>query len=518
MPVQLPEDVRDFLEYIGYDWPDINEDELRGSAAEYRAFAGQVRTTIERSSKAASPVTEGKSQGQAVDAFRKRWGKVSGHDMKNFASGLDVLANVMDAGALCVEGCKYVIIGDVAASAVTITAGVVGAFFTFGASTVLSAAAVALLRVAVKEALDYLVQQLVDLALQEIEGQLITTLTGLFDDAVSSGGVDAQGNALPVGSQAAGQVLLTDFTEFEDAIVELRKEYGRFQEQKDGFAGKRVQRSLVAKKDDRFAKFGQAIEKAEEKVAEVAGKMAKELEKNGYGLEKSKEQNKGDDKKTKDDIEDVDHRDLSPEDDIPMYLLSKDGTVQELTPQGTIKPLDKGDDSGIHALLNNGKAWRPKTDNERKSVKIKETYPGKVVSAKIDPFVDRLGQATQLARKAKGDHKWNKNYASGFYVDPKTKKPLILVGNSEQGLHSERSIGYPLINKGKEAGLKSVFTERAPCQRSSTCEKWLEKYFVKKNSNLRVTHAADYVSGDPDGNKKRMEKYIEALKKNHGVK
>ncbi|MEU9441931.1 hypothetical protein AB0D42_13640 [Streptomyces sp. NPDC048304] len=40
----------------------------------------------------------------------------------------------------------------------------------------------------------------------------------------------------------------------------------------------------------------------------------------------------------------------------------------------------------------------------------------------------------------------------------------MLVGYSEDGMHSERSIGYPLLHRKTQAGLKKVFTEREPCQ------------------------------------------------------
>ncbi|MEU9608246.1 hypothetical protein AB0E05_27895, partial [Streptomyces sp. NPDC048057] len=179
MGVQLPGEVEKILEMIGYDWPDIDEGELRDSAREYREFAGELRTTIQRANKACGHVTEGKSKGHAVDAFKTRWGKVSGQDMKNLADAVDVLAGALDTGAGYVEVCKYAIIADVTASAAVITAGLVGAFFTFGASAAASAVAAAALKVLVREALDLLVQQLIDLAVEEIEGKMLSKLEGL---------------------------------------------------------------------------------------------------------------------------------------------------------------------------------------------------------------------------------------------------------------------------------------------------------------------------------------------------
>jgi hypothetical protein len=44
--IQLPEDLRDIMEMVGVDWPDIDEDQLKDTAREYREFAEELRDTI----------------------------------------------------------------------------------------------------------------------------------------------------------------------------------------------------------------------------------------------------------------------------------------------------------------------------------------------------------------------------------------------------------------------------------------------------------------------------------------
>ncbi|MFF0447626.1 nucleic acid/nucleotide deaminase domain-containing protein [Streptomyces sp. NPDC004609] len=510
MGVQLPEEVREILEFIGYDWPDIDEDQLRDTAREYREFAGELRTTIERANKACATVTDGKSRGHAVDAFRTRWGKVSGQDMKNLADAVDVLAGALDSGAGFVEVCKYAIIADVTASAVAIGAGIVGAFFTFGASTVLSAAAVAALKVLVREALDLLVQQLIDLAVKEIEGRLLKMLEGLFDDAVTSGGKDAQGKDLPQGPDGVGQVLWTEFVEFEDAMAELRREQGRLQEQKNGFDGRRTKRSLVAKKDSRFAKFGEAVDKAEDKIDETAVKMTKEIEKNADGLDRTKRDNDRDDKKAKDDIDGCQPGKKKDDgDDTPVYILNLDGSVDKLLPNGTIDRagLNADDRANLSGIMENGKVWRPPGRKDQQKWNTPKGHSGTVRSTKVDPATDELGRATQNARKAH-DYYQGANYAAGRYVDPDTGRTSILVGRSDGSYHSEKIIGHPILQKGKESGLQELFTEREPCQKSPRCNRWLDSYFPETN----VTHAVRYDQSDKATQNKEHTEYVNALK------
>ncbi|MET9438731.1 nucleic acid/nucleotide deaminase domain-containing protein [Streptomyces sp. NPDC006551] len=519
MGIQLPEDLRDIMEMVGIDWPDIDEDDLKETAREYREFAEELRDTIRDANKACSNVTAGRSKGLAVDAFKQRWGKVSGQDMKHLADAMDLLAGAMDTGAGYVTTCKVAVIADLGAAAAAVTGGIVGAIFTGGLSALIGAGAALALKIAVREAIDLLVSQLIDLAVEKIEGEVLTKLEGLFDDTMSSEGRDEKGALLPEGSDALGQDLWIEFAEFADAIDQLAKEHGRFEEKKQGFGDKRAKRSLVTKKDDRFAKFGAAIDKAEDKVESTAVKMHKEIEKNVDGLDKTKRSNDENEQKNKDKFKSCDKGD-GDDDAVPMYLLSKDGTVQQLMPDGTLRPVDKNDTSGIHGLMEpNGKVWRPESRAEKAKMGVSDTDTAKVRSKPVDPYGDDLGQATQLARYANNDYESKHNYAAGRYIDPETKKEIILVGRSDRGMHSERVIGYSLIHKEKQAGLREVFTEREPCQkRNSRCDAWLAKHFVPHNPELKVTHVVEYdqLGGNKDEGNKQHEQYVQNLKKKHG--
>ncbi|MFB4427057.1 nucleic acid/nucleotide deaminase domain-containing protein [Streptomyces sp. QL37] len=519
MGIQLPEDLRDIMEMVGVDWPDIDEDQLTDTAREYREFAEELRDTIRDANKACSNVLAGRSKGLAVDAFRQRWGKVSGQDMKHLADAMDLLAGAMDTGAGYVTTCKVAVIADLSAAAAAVAGGLIGAIFTGGLSALLGAAAALALKMAVREAIDLLVSQLIDIAVEKIEGEILAKLEGLFDDTTSSQGHDKNGTLLPEGLDSVGQDLWIEFAEFADAIDQLGKEQGKLHDKKKNFKDKRSKRSLVTKKDDRFAKFGAAIDKAEDKVEATAHSMHKEIEKNVTGLDKTKRSNDETDKHVKGEVDacspgkkDDDGK------DVPMYLLSKDGTVQQLLPDGTLKDVDKKDASGIHDLLeSDGKAWRPDSRAEKKEVGVQDDETKVVKSSRVDPYKDPLGQATQLARYANNDYETKHNYAAGRYIDPSDKnKELILIGRSDRGMHSERVIGYSLIHKGKQDGLDEVFTERAPCQRrNSRCDAWLAKHF---GADTKVTDAVPYdqLNGNREEGNALHKAYVDKLKTAHG--
>ncbi|MFP8886062.1 WXG100-like domain-containing protein [Streptomyces mangrovi] len=517
MGIQVPEDLRDIMELVGIDWPDIDEDELRDTAKEYRDFADELRDTIQKANRACSHVTAGSSKGEAVDAFKLRWGKVSGQDMKNLAKAVDVLADAMDSGAGYVTTCKLSIIGSLTTAAVSITGSAIAAFFTGGLTALLGAAAAAALRQAVKEALDLLVSKLVELAVEKIEGEVLGLLEGLFDGRTGSGGRDRNGKLLPEGSDALGQELWIEFAEFEDAITELGDEHDRFTKKKDGFTGKREKRSLVSKKDDRFAKFGAAVDKAEDEVELSAHKMSKELERNVDGLDTTERSNDKNEKDTKDKFDNCRRHD-DDDDAVPMYLLNADGSVKTLHPDGRLSDVPRDDKSGIwNVLEKDGTVWRPKgtgRKNRNPYPVPKERQGPRVGSRKITPGSTDLSRATEIARFAKGDY-GGTNFAAGRYVDPENGKSIILVGDS-RGPHSEKTIGYPLLKNGLEKNLSELYTEREPCQLSPKCDQWLDIYFKSKNPDLEVTHANSYDQTDKTSKRdKEHLAYMTELEKRH---
>jgi hypothetical protein len=172
--------------------------------------------------------------------------------------------------------------------------------------------------------------------------------------------------------------------------------------------------------------------------------MSKELEHNVKGLDKTKRSNDESDKRAKNRF-DCDDRD----DDVPVYLLNADGTVQQVMPDGQLKAISKNGTDGINGILEpDGTAWRPR-NGEPNPYPIKDGGPGaeRVASRRLGPGEKTdLASATQLARYAKGDYGGG-NYAAANYTDEKGNR-MILVGNSK-GPHSERTIGYPLLRHGE---------------------------------------------------------------------
>ncbi|MET9483302.1 nucleic acid/nucleotide deaminase domain-containing protein [Streptomyces sp. NPDC006638] len=100
------------------------------------------------------------------------------------------------------------------------------------------------------------------------------------------------------------------------------------------------------------------------------------------------------------------------------------------------------------------------------------------------------------------------------FPHPDGRGESILVGYSQKSLHSERSIGYPLLNYGKQDGLTEVFTEREPCQKRPRCDAWLDKYF----KNADPVHHTNTYDQDVGRHKRDIEnqQHMDELKAHHG--
>ncbi|MET9378851.1 nucleic acid/nucleotide deaminase domain-containing protein [Streptomyces sp. NPDC002992] len=510
MGMTLPDDLVEVLDLVGVDWPQIDEDEVKASAKDYRKLAEGIRDAVKEGNNACSHIVAGKSKGETVTAIDRRWGKLTTRDLATFAKGCDDLAGALDDCADLIVGCKVAIIAKLTATAAAATAGVVGMFFTVGLSGLLSAAAIGAARLLIQEAIDYAIDQITSIVTDKIEGKILTEIDKLFSDKLGGG---ATHDVMASGSTDMAQDLVIEFAEFEQAAGDYQKTATNFDKKKGEFKDGGAGRKSSVKKDSRFHKLATVMDKAEDAVDKKADEMVKTLEDHGGKIDKSKGSHKDHDDDVKEKLKkcDKDHDD----DEVRTYLLSTDGTVERLLPNGTTKPLDSVDNARLDGILDNGKAWRPTSRRDQDDTKVPNTHPKRVVSTKIsDLDSDPLVQATQQARYHRNDYTGS-NYAAGRYIDPDGRGESILVGHSEnpKGFHSERSIGYPILHNNKQSGLTEVFTEREPCQKSPSCDRWLDLHFP----GTEVRHANDYNQSVPRHLRdKEHQDYMDDLKTAHG--
>ncbi|MBT2439611.1 hypothetical protein J7E93_05640 [Streptomyces sp. ISL-36] len=319
----LPDDLVEVLDLVGVDWPQIDEDEVKASAKDYRKLAEGIRDAVKEGNNACSHIVAGKSKGETVTAIDRRWGKLTTRDLATFAKGCDDLAGALDDCADLIVGCKVAIIAKLTATAATATAGVVGMFFTAGLSGLLSAAAIGAARLLIQEAIDYAIDQITSIVTDKIEGKILGEIEKLFSDKLGGG---ATHDVMASGSTDMAQDLVIEFAEFEQAAGDYQKTATNFDKKKGEFKDGGVGRKTSVKKDSRFHKLATVMDKAEDAVDKKADQMVKTLEDHGGKIDKSNGSHKDHDDDVKDKLKKCDKDD----DAVPMYLLNADGTVQRL--------------------------------------------------------------------------------------------------------------------------------------------------------------------------------------------
>lgn len=189
MAIELPGPVADFLQFIGIDWPNINEDAVREFGQQVKDFANNISTTH---SAATDTVTQlGQSyQGPSYDALFSKWAQMSSGHMTELVDGCNILATALDAGADAIVGMKTFAIGELVVLAASFVADQAAAVATFGIAEAAEVAIVAAARKVVsfleQELTQYVIGEIIEAAVKPLVGVVGNAVNGLVYSAVQS--------------------------------------------------------------------------------------------------------------------------------------------------------------------------------------------------------------------------------------------------------------------------------------------------------------------------------------------
>jgi uncharacterized protein YukE len=199
LAIELPEEVVSLLQFIGINWPNVNEDKVREFATHVRDFASKVDGTHQDSTATITKMAD-VYQGASYDALLTTWGQMSSTHMSDLITACGTVATALDAAADVIVGMKGAAIAELIVLAASFVADQAAAVATLG----LAEAAEALIVEAAEKAVDYLEQQLEQYIIGEVIEAAVNplvevvgrTVSGLvFQAAQSALGVPADGGA-----------------------------------------------------------------------------------------------------------------------------------------------------------------------------------------------------------------------------------------------------------------------------------------------------------------------------------
>ncbi|WP_043267529.1 WXG100 family type VII secretion target [Streptomyces sp. CT34] len=199
MAIELPDEVVSFLEFIGVNWPNVNEDKVREFASHVRDFAQKLEETHKDSTSTVHQLAE-VYQGASYEALLAKWGQLSNSHMTELVNACHTVATALDVAADTIVAMKVEAIGELIVLAITFVADQAAAAVTLG----IAEAAEALVIAAGKKLVNFLEQQLEQYIIGQVIEAAIDPLVEVVGKAVSGMVFQAAESALGVSGRGGG--------------------------------------------------------------------------------------------------------------------------------------------------------------------------------------------------------------------------------------------------------------------------------------------------------------------------
>ncbi|SHN12969.1 WXG100 family type VII secretion target [Streptomyces yunnanensis] len=199
MAIELPDAVVTLLQFIGVDWPNVDEDKVREFASHVRDFAQKIDDT-HKDSTATIHQLQDVYQGASYEALLAKWAQLSDGHMTELVNGCHVVATALDIAAETIVAMKVAAIAELVVLAITFVADQAAAAATFG----IAEAAEALVVAAGKKVVSFLEQQLEQYIIGQVVEAAVDPLVEVVGKAVSGMVFQAAESALGVSAGGGG--------------------------------------------------------------------------------------------------------------------------------------------------------------------------------------------------------------------------------------------------------------------------------------------------------------------------
>ncbi|MBF6241579.1 hypothetical protein IU474_31540 [Nocardia otitidiscaviarum] len=196
MAIQIPSEVALFLNFLGFPYPDINEDHVRELADQVRTFAEKVRNTHTAATGTINDMGSVYS-GYSYEQLVTTWARMSATNMADLDQACTVVATALDAAAVVIVSVKIAVLTELAALAVAYATAMSAAVATSGLSATMGpaiAAAARRLLVAMEQTLlSYLLAEVIGRAVEPLEETVARVVNGFaYESARRALGVPSE--------------------------------------------------------------------------------------------------------------------------------------------------------------------------------------------------------------------------------------------------------------------------------------------------------------------------------------
>ncbi len=186
MGMMLPNELVWVMEKLGFDWPDIDEDEVRKGAELVRNLGNDLEGVIQAVDNKMNGDVAAAMRGQAGPATTSAWNTNRSTNLQKLVDLMPPAATAMDVGAAGITALKIKVIVDVTSTMIALVAMLTNPITAVGAGPMLIIKK-KLLNAAVDIAVEQLMNQLLPMAIEPMAEQLPAIVDAILDAPVVEG-------------------------------------------------------------------------------------------------------------------------------------------------------------------------------------------------------------------------------------------------------------------------------------------------------------------------------------------
>jgi len=193
MTITLPSELVWVLDILGYEWPEIDEDEVRKAAVLVRQYGEDLSASVERADRIIVEEVGSALTAQAARSHAEAWNDNKSSNIRQFIDLLDPAATGVDLFADAVVALKLKVIAELVITAAQIAAAIASAVVTFGlgaaAQVALIAARKKVLDIATDIAVEQLMTQMLEMVIDPLSSLGEQLVQAMLDAPIVAGAV-----------------------------------------------------------------------------------------------------------------------------------------------------------------------------------------------------------------------------------------------------------------------------------------------------------------------------------------
>ncbi|MFD1338678.1 WXG100-like domain-containing protein [Microbacterium lemovicicum] len=178
--MMLPNELVWIMEKLGFEWPDVDEDEVRTGATLVRNLGTDLESVIQAVDTKVNGDLAGALRGQTGPATMGAWNTNRSQNLQQLIDLMPPAATAMDVGAEAIFALKMKVIVDVTSTMITLVAMLTNPFTALGAGPMLLIKK-KLLNAAVDIAVEQLLNQLAPMAIEPLAEKLPAVIDAILD-------------------------------------------------------------------------------------------------------------------------------------------------------------------------------------------------------------------------------------------------------------------------------------------------------------------------------------------------